>query len=212
VCSRIDWKYLLGFDHTILSEFGERLVDHQVTSHLCDLVLERLQAHGVIHARGRQRSDSTPGLGAIRAINRLELVGEAMRAALNELAVAAPDWLRGHAQPAGFERYGPRLAHSRLPESSTKRQTLAEVIGADGNTLLHAVYSAEAPPSLGTLTAVEALRQIWVQKYLTRENGGLTWRDHDHIPPRRDSSARPTTSMPTMLARTASRGSGTQGT
>jgi transposase len=106
VRSRIDWTYVLGleltdpgFDHSILSEFRERLVDHQASSRLFDLVLERLQALGVIHARGRQRSDSTHVLGAIRAINRLELVGEAMRAALNALAIAAPEWLRGHAQP-----------------------------------------------------------------------------------------------------------------
>jgi transposase len=106
VRSRIDWTYVLGleltdpgFDHTILSEFRGRLVDHQATSRLFDLVLERLQVLGVIHARGRQRSDSTHVLGAIRALNRPELVGEAMRAALNALAVAAPEWLRGHAQP-----------------------------------------------------------------------------------------------------------------
>jgi transposase len=165
VRSRIDWQYVLGleltdagFDHTILSEFRERLVDHQATSRLFDLVLERLQAQGVIRARGRQRSDSTHVLGAIRATNRLALVGEAMRAALNALAVVAPEWLRGHAQPEWVARYGPRFAHSRLPESSPKRQALAEVIGADGHILLHAVYRAEAPPSLRTLPAVEALR------------------------------------------------------
>jgi transposase len=190
VRSRIDWKYLLGLeltdpgvDHSILSEFRERLVDRQATSRLCDLVLERLQALGVIHARGRPRSDSTHVLGAIRAINRLELVGEAMRAALNALAVAAPEWLRGHAQPEWFARYGPRVAHSRLPESPAKRRALAEAIGADGNALLHAVYSAEAPPSLRTLPAVEALRRIWVQNYLAHEDGGVTWRDHDNSPP-----------------------------
>jgi transposase len=190
VRSRIDWKYLLGleltdpgFDHTILSGFRERLVDHQAASRLFDLVLERMQAQGVIRARGRQRSDSTHVLGAIPAMNRLELVGEAMRAALNALAVAAPGWLRGHAQPEWFERYGPRLAHARLPESPTKRQALAEAIGADGTALLHAVYRAEAPPALRTLPAVEALRQIWVQNYCSNENGGVTWRDHHNIPP-----------------------------
>jgi Transposase domain (DUF772) len=152
VRSRIDWKYLLGlaltdpgFDHTILSEFRGRGVDHQATSRLFELVLERLQAQGVIHARGRQRSDSTHVLGVTRAINRLELVGEAMRAALNALAVAAPEWLRGDAQPEWFARYGPRFEHSRLPERSTKWQALAEAIGAEGTALLQAVYRAEAP-------------------------------------------------------------------
>jgi transposase len=190
VRSRIEWKYLLGleladpgFDHTILSEFRGRLVEHQATSRLCDLVLGRLQALGVIRARGRQRSDSTHVLGVIRAINRLELVGEAMRAALNALAVAAPEWLRGHAQPEWFARYGPRVAHARLPERPTERQALADIIGADGSALLHAVYGAEAPPFLRTVPAVDALRQIWVQNYLAHENGGVTWRDSQNIPP-----------------------------
>jgi hypothetical protein len=52
-------------------------------------------------------------LGAIRAINRLELAGEARRAALNALAIAAPEW---------FARYGPRFEHARLPESTAKQQ------------------------------------------------------------------------------------------
>ena len=187
---RIDWKYLRGleltdpgFDPTILSEFRGRLVEHQAASRLCDLVLERLQALGVLHARGRQRSDSTHVLGAIRAINRLELVGEAMRAALNALAVAAPEWLRGHAQPEWVARYGPRVAQARPPESSTQQQAYAEAIGADGRVLLHAVYRAEAPPSLRTLPAVDMLRQIWVPNYLVHEDGRVTWRHNDNIPP-----------------------------
>jgi transposase len=187
---RIDWKYLIGleltdpgFDPTILSAFRGRLVDQQAASRLFDLVLERLQALGVIHARGRQRSDSTPVLGAIRAINRRALVGEAMRAALNALAVAAPEWRRGHAQPEWGERYGPRVAHARLPESPTTRQAFAEAIGVDGSAWLHAVYRAEAPPSLRTLPAVDILRQIWVQNYLAREDGRVTWRNNDNIPP-----------------------------
>jgi hypothetical protein len=56
----IDWKCLLslelidpGIGHIILSEFRIRLINHQATSCLFDLVLDRLQALGVIHARGR---------------------------------------------------------------------------------------------------------------------------------------------------------------
>ena len=58
----------------------------------------------LIETRGRQRSDSTPILNTIRALNRMELVGEVMRAALNALVVAAPDWLRGPAQPGWCAR------------------------------------------------------------------------------------------------------------
>ena len=40
----------------------------------------------------RQRTDSTHVLGRIRDLNRLELAGETVRAALEALAAAAPGW------------------------------------------------------------------------------------------------------------------------
>jgi hypothetical protein len=46
----------------------------------------------LIKARGRQRTDSTHVLAAVRALNRLEVVGETMRHALTTLAVVAPEW------------------------------------------------------------------------------------------------------------------------
>ena len=50
----------------------------------------RLADLGLVKAGGRQRTDSTHVLGAIRELNRLELAGESLRAALEALAVAAP--------------------------------------------------------------------------------------------------------------------------
>src|SRR3954468_24948662 len=96
VRGRIDWKYALaleltdpGFDHTILSEFRSRLVHGQAELQLLDTLLERCRELGLIQERGRQRTDSTHVLAAVRVLNRLERVGETMRAALNDLAVMA---------------------------------------------------------------------------------------------------------------------------
>jgi transposase len=58
-----------------------------------------LRDHGLVKARGRQRTDSTHVLAAVRGLNRLERVGETVRAALNEFAVVAPDWLQALALP-----------------------------------------------------------------------------------------------------------------
>src|SRR5512135_2297583 len=98
VRSRIDWKYALGleltdpgFDHTVLSEFRSRLVHNQAERLLLDLLLKRLHERGLIKQRGRQRTDSTHVLAAVRTLNRLERVGETLRAALNQLAVLAPE-------------------------------------------------------------------------------------------------------------------------
>ena len=101
VRSRIDWKYALsleltdpGFDHTVLSEFRARLVAGQAEQLLLEGLLTRVDERGPLNARGRQRTDSTHVLAAIRTLNRLELVGETVRHALISLAVVAPDWLR----------------------------------------------------------------------------------------------------------------------
>ncbi len=116
VRGRIDWKYLLGleladpgFDHTVLSEFRTRLVDGHAEHVLLDALFRRAQALGLFRARGRQRTDSTHVLAAVRVLNRLERVGETMRAALNSLAVVAPDWLRSVVPDSWYERYGSRV-------------------------------------------------------------------------------------------------------
>src|SRR5258706_5066519 len=77
-------------------------------------------------ARGRQRTDSTHVLAKIRALNRVLCVWETMRAALNSLAVAAPDWLRAHSQAEWVERYGPRSEDSRVAVGEAERKELAK--------------------------------------------------------------------------------------
>jgi transposase len=189
VRSRIDWKYLLGLeltdtgcDHTVLSEFRTRLVQHDAVTQLFEALLRQFELLGLLKARGRQRTDSTHVLAAVSALNRVELVGEALRAALHSLAEAAPGWLRVQMPSEWYTRYGARLEDYRLPKEKAQRHALAETIGADGIALLHAIYAPSAPASLRDLPAVELLRQIWVQNYLPTADG-VTWRENDNIPP-----------------------------
>jgi transposase len=189
VRGRIDWKYALaleltdpGCDASILSEFRTRLIEGEVVHLLLETLLTLLHERGLLKARGTQRTDSTHILAAIRMLNRLELVGETMRFALNRLAVVAPAWLRAHMQPAWLERYGARVENYRLPKADTARQRLAACIGADGFTLLQAAYAAEAPAEVRTAPAVEVLRQVWVQQYYGPEDTPR-WRQDRDIPP-----------------------------
>jgi transposase len=182
VRSRIDWKYALsleltdpGFDHTVLSEFRTRLVAGQAELLLLDTFLARARERGLLKARGRQRTDSTHVLAAIRVLNRLELVGETLRHALNSLAVAAPDWLRAQAPAEWFERYGRRLENYRLPPTAAAREALAAAIDADGRQLLQAVEAATDQPWLRDLPAVQTLRQVWAAQYMDPP-GPLRWR------------------------------------
>src|SRR4029434_11064174 len=153
VRGRIDWKYALaleltdpGFDASVLSEFRTRLVYGGADHLLLESLLRQLEERDLLKARGTQRTDSTHILAAIRTLNRLELVGETMRYALNRLAVMAPGWLRAHIQPAWFERYSHRVENYRFPKAHTDRPQRVATIGARGFALLQAAYGSDAPP------------------------------------------------------------------
>jgi transposase len=129
VRGRIDWKYALGleltdsgFHYSVLSEFRTRLVQGSLEQILLDKLLACCQHHGWLKARGRQRTDSTHVLGAIKVLNQLELVGETLRHALNVLATVVPEWLKQQAKAEWDERYGERIEDYRLPKDKTERE------------------------------------------------------------------------------------------
>src|SRR3954471_24595894 len=122
VRSRIDWKSLLaleladaGFDFSVLCEFRARLLQHGATERLLARLLDAAREGGLLKAHGRQRTDSTHVLAAVRDLSRLELLAETLRAALNAIAVAAPDWLHALAPLEWHERYDRRIEDMRLP-------------------------------------------------------------------------------------------------
>jgi len=200
VRDRITWKYALGlelndpgFDPTVLSEFRDRLVAGDLTSMALDALLQRLAGLGLVKARGRQRTDSTHVLGAIRELNRLELAGETLRAALEALAAAAPQWLASMIDESWTGVYGARIDNLHLPSSRTRRDELMIQYGIDGYHLLDAVHDPGAPDWLVQIPAVQALRRIWIQQFYRDTDGaGQEVRrrepapDGDGVPPGRD--------------------------
>lgn len=199
VRDKISWKYALGleladngFDFSVLSEFRTRVAGHGMEAVALDLLVCALVDKGLIKSRGKQRTDSTHVLAAVRDLNRLELAGETLRAALEALAAAAPQWLAGVVEVSGWAAsYGARIDSWRLPTSKTKRAQLAAAYGIDGFTLLEAVYAPAAPPWLAQMPAVETLRRVLVQNYVvvTDRQGRevITMRDADThgLPPGR---------------------------
>jgi transposase len=190
VRARIDWKYALGleladpgFDFSVLSEFRSRLLEGGAEQVLLERMLERFQERGWVKARGRQRTDSTHVLAAVRALNRLELVGETMRAALNALAVAAPEWLRERAPEGWFARYGRPIDEHDLPKGIPARKEHAEAVGRDGMGLLSWVDAEDAPGFawLKEIPAVGLLRETWEHQYRI-EGGEPVWREAKELP------------------------------
>ncbi len=189
VRARLDWKYVLrldlddaGFDASVLCEFRGRLAAGEAEWLLFEAVLAWARTRQLLRARGRQRTDSTHVLAAVRALNRVEVVGETLRHALDSLAVAAPDWLRARCRPEWGERYGRRLEEAELPKGQAAREAFAVLVGGDGHALLAAVYAPGAPAWLREIPAVETLRRVWVQQFRL-EDGAVRWRSADDIPP-----------------------------
>jgi hypothetical protein len=82
-----------GFDASGSSEFRTRLLTDGQTERRLHQMLERLQAQGYWY--GVAGSAATPPAWSRRCASpdRLELVTETLRAALEALAAAAPEWL-----------------------------------------------------------------------------------------------------------------------
>jgi transposase len=197
VARAIDWKYALGleltdpgFDPSVLSKFRTRLVEHSLEERVFTTMLTALAGKNLIGSGGKQRTDSTHVISAVRDLNRLELAGESVRACLEALSVAAPDWLATVIDVAEWaHRYGPRIDSWRLPASQAKKDRLAQVYGADAVALLRAVFDPQAPIWLADISAVQTLRVMLVQNYLitTDSRGREVIRrreaDTDGLPP-----------------------------
>jgi transposase len=135
VRARIAWKDLLGLeltapgvDYSVRSEFRARLSQRQASARVLEKLLAQCQAQGRLRAGGRQRTDATHVLAAVRVLNRLELVAETLRMALNAVAAVAPEWLKRHVPESWYQRYGRRfLAWLAEPDAPTALRELAEV-------------------------------------------------------------------------------------
>src|SRR5215207_9839682 len=178
VRARIDWKYLLalnltdaGFDHSVLCEFRARLLAGDAAERLLARMLDVAHDAGLLKARGRQRTDSTHVLAAVRALNRIESLAETLRAALNAIAGVAPAWLRALAPPEWHERYDRRIEDIRLPKTGPKREAYVAQVGADGYRLLQALKATNAPPDAAALPAVAVLRRVWARHFERDEAG-----------------------------------------
>ena len=165
----------LRFHFSVLTEFHARLVAGGAEHLLLDTMLERFKERGLVKARGRQRTDSTHVLAAVHDLHLLELVAETLRATLDDLAAVVPDWLRGVARPAWFERYARRIEDWRLPKSQAKREALALEVGADGFLLLDALDGSCAPAEAREVPMVGTLRTVWRVHY-ARDDGRPHWR------------------------------------
>jgi transposase len=178
MADRISWKYALGlelqdtgFDASVLCEFRARLAEPGRADALMDTVLDTLKAAGLVRSGGRARTDSTHVIALVRTLSRIEMVGETLRAALEEIARISPAWVVPLLEPGWDERYGRKVETSRLVGRGSKKITaekLAAQFGADGRTLLAAIDADRAAGWINRLPQVQLLRLVWEQQFEAR--------------------------------------------
>jgi hypothetical protein len=95
------------------------LIEHGLEEKVLDLILERLSGIGLLRAGGRHRTDSTHVLAAVRTLNRMEFVGETLRAALEALSAAAPQWLSALVTRTGSDDTVPGSTPTASPKGRT---------------------------------------------------------------------------------------------
>ncbi|MFE2069998.1 transposase [Streptomyces sp. NPDC059467] len=172
---RIDFTYALamevddpGSHHSVLADFRERLAQDDRTDRLLDLALACLKEAGLVRERTTQRTDSTHVLAAVCDLTRLELVTEAVRAALEEVARTAGHLLVGLVDEEWGCRYGRPVCLGKNP---TRPKTGILAAGDDACRLLERLRRP-GPQA-------ETLWQITVQNYYRDEAGRLRWRTAD---------------------------------
>ncbi len=175
---RIDFKYALamelddpGFHYSVLADFRDRLTEGDRADRLLDLALDRLKEAGLVRERTTQRTDFTHVPAAVRDLTRLELVNEAVRAALEEVASTSSHLLDDLVGEDWGRRYGRPV---RLGKNPTRPKTRILATGNDAVRLLEHLYRHGADRVSGP--QVQALRQIVVQHYHRDAAGHLRWR------------------------------------
>ncbi|MFF1713979.1 hypothetical protein [Streptomyces sp. NPDC058268] len=139
----------------------------------------------------------------MRDLTRLELVTEAVRAALEEVARTAGHLLVGLVDEEWGRRYGRPV---RLGKNPTRPKTRILAAGDDTCRLLQRLHQHGSGYRPGL--QAEALRQIVVQNYSRDAAGRLRWRTADDgwLAPSSSAIVPPTTSRRATLATGTSSG------
>jgi transposase len=170
----IDWKYALhvpltwrGFHFSDLSNFRQRLLEHEAERLVFDQVLTWIRSLGFAKKCGKQRSDSSHILGCVERLSRLELAWETLRVALRAVSTAAPGWYEQVIPTAFHKAYVERRSDWRL--SKEEAATEMKQTGVDGFWFLdHLTHSA--PQHVRSVSEVKTLRTVWQQQFERQED------------------------------------------
>jgi hypothetical protein len=142
------------------------LLEHKAEGRIFNAIFAQLKQRGI------QRTDSLAIYTHCRLLKRIELCVETMRVVIKELLHRDGDWTRATLPADWEERYARRCKSERLSEE--ERQTLAVVVGDDGQWLLDRLAQEDAV-HLAELRTVETLRDVWKVHYERGADGHMRW-------------------------------------
>jgi hypothetical protein len=178
------WNFALGrqmgepvFHFSVLSCFRERLLAHEQSALLFAEILAGLIEAGLVERQCRQRLDSTPVLGLVRRMSRLECMRETLRLALQEVRQQAQPF----GQPAWWSDCWERYVESKLDYQAATEVLIKkmEQSGQDALRLLDWV-KALSDTSLAQGPQVQLLQQVFHQQFELVE--GQAPRSRDSVP------------------------------
>jgi len=197
---RMDWKYALrlpltyeGFDYSVLSEFRDRLLEHEAEGRVFEQLVREFRVMGLIKERGRQRTDSIAMLMSVRRLSRLELVVETLRLAVGASLKADREWAEQVIPPSWEDRYGERFVLQRHRREEWEEHD--KHVGEDGEWFLARVEGAGAPAEIRSLPEVQVLKTVWAQQFRETEGkivyqAGTSYDGHTQIQTPHDPEAR----------------------
>jgi transposase len=174
----LGWKYALdlewedrGFHPTSLVVFRRRLVQGKAERIGLDAVLKRLEGHGLVRKRSKQRIDSTKVLANVSKMSRLEACRETMRLSLEEVRKGNRGSLPQPWQ-GWIERYcESEVDYRQLGEASR----MVEKLRQTGEDMLSLWQWLQTRPDLREGKKAQVLKQMLEEQFEIRE-GSVTVR------------------------------------
>jgi len=166
---RMDWKYALrqpldwrGFHYSDLCNFRKRLLGQGQESMVFEHLLDYLRERGLVRAGGKQRTDTTHILGAVKQLGDIEVIGEGVRLAISELMSTDAKWVMQHLPASFIKSYKRPMPNYRM--SKQELETFIQETGEEARWLLDQVALCGSV-EMQQLPTVLQLARIWEDQY-----------------------------------------------
>jgi len=192
VVLNVGWKLVLrlpmdheGWNDSILSKARDRFLETQVLMELFDAFLASAKDKGYLNVI-KQRVDATHIEACVRSLNRVELVLETVRNAIEALTEEDVNFVRSIRRENWLKRYYlDRPFNYRLPKSDSERTKMAEAAGDDG---FHILKSIEQAPkdkrnAFENLQAIETLRKVLEEQFSSEDRGKPKFKESKELKP-----------------------------